>query len=195
MKNIKKAVAFFLCAGIMISLCGCGIPFLKKGDSEEGSTAKTEEKVDTFYSASTTITYSSGSDSNWSYGNQRKEFPKKEACYVRVGSTVSTEKNKGRGTEITVTYKFTGVANCKVELSDGIATEVDSGDPNVKIFTRTIAAEKAKKASESIVIFQYQPGSNASSITLEVSYDEHVPTQYDVRNTIYFSGDLPSDVH
>ena len=107
--------------------------------------------------------------------------------YVRISSTVITEKNKGVGTEITVTYRFTGAQNCKIELSDGIAKQVDSGDPNVVIFTRTISAAKEKKATESIVIFQYVPNSDASSITLEVSYDDHVPTQYDVRNTIYFS--------
>ena len=65
--------------------------------------------------------------------------------------------------------------------------KIDSGDPDVAIFKRMINAEKAKKEKESIVIFQYMPNSNAASVVLEVSYDEHVPAKHDVRNTIYFS--------
>lgn len=179
MRNIKKPISLILCGIMLFSLASC------KGNSESEGTE--EETVDTFYSASSSVSYSSGSDSNWSYGNQRKEFPQNETCYVRIGSTVITEKSKGVDTEITVTYKFTGAENCNIELSDGIATTVDSGDPNVVIYTRTIAAAKKNKAEESLVIFQYVPNENASSITLEVTYDDHVPTQYDVRNTIYFS--------
>lgn len=189
MNKIKRIVSLFLCAIMVLSLCGCSSPFGKKDEAatEKPPAEEKEEKIDTFYKANTNVSYSSGSDSNWSYGNQRKEFPQNEACYVRISSTVITEKNKGVGTDITVTYRFTGAQNCRIELSDGIATQVDSGDPNVVIFTRTISAEKEKKATESIVIFQYVPNSDASSITLEVTYDDHVPTQYDVRNTIYFS--------
>ena len=187
MKNTKRFVALLMCGVIVLSLCGCSSPFGKEDDGGSDEKPPAEEKVDTFYKANTNVSYSSGSDSNWSYGNQRKEFPQNEACYVRISSTVITEKNKGVGTEITVTYRFTGAQNCKIELSDGIATQVESGDPNVVIFTRTISAEKEKKATESIVIFQYVPNSDASSITLEVIYDDHVPSQHDVRNTIYFS--------
>ncbi len=189
MNNIKRFVALLLCGIIVLSLCGCSSPFGKKDDEGSNEKPPAEEKIDTFYKANTNVSYSSGSDSNWSYGNQRKEFPQNEACYVRISSTVITEKNKGVGTEITVTYRFTGAQNCRIELSDGIATQVDSGDPDVVIFTRTIGAEKEKKAAESIVIFQYVPNSEATSITLEVTYDDHVPAQYDVRNTIYFSKD------
>ncbi|MCR5843555.1 MAG: hypothetical protein K6G66_06335 [Oscillospiraceae bacterium] len=188
MKIIKRIVPIFLCVAIVLSLCGCTLPFMNKKDSEAEPTEK-PVKIDTNFNASTKVSYSSGSDSNWAYGNQRKEFPQNEACYVRISSTVIAEKNKGVGSEITITYKFTGAQNCNIELSDGIATQVDSGDPNVIVFTRTINAEKEKKATESIVVFQYMPNSDATSITLEVSYDEHVPAQYDVRNTIYFSKD------
>lgn len=192
MKEIKKIVSLLLCGVIVLSLCGCGLPFGKKDDSAEEKPPE-PEKIDTSFNADTNVSYSSGSDSNWSYGNQRKEFPRNEACYVRISNTVVAEKNKGVGTEITITYKFTGAQNCKIELSDGIATQVDSGDPDVVIFTRTVSAEKAKKATESIVIFQYVPNDSATSITLEVTYDDHVPSQYDVRNTIYFSSDKASD--
>lgn len=185
MKTIKRIVSLLLCGVIVFSLCGCSSPFGKK-DNDSAEKPPAEEKIDTFYNANTNVSYSSGRDNNWSYGNQRKEFPQNEACYVRISSTVITEKNKGVGTDITVTYRFTGAQNCSIELSDGIATQIDSGDPNVVIFTRTIGAAKEKKATESIVIFQYVPNSNASSITLEVTYDDHVSTQYDVRNTIYF---------
>ena len=187
MKKIKRFVVLLLCGVIVLSLCGCSSQKRKKDGEGSDEKPSAEEKIDTFYKANTNVSYSSGSDSNWSYGNQRKEFPQNEACYVRISSTVITEKSKGVGTEITVTYRFTGAQNCKIELSDGIATQVESGDPNVVIFTRSIGAEKEKKATESIVIFQYVPNSDASSITLEVIYDDHVPSQHDVRNTIYFS--------
>lgn len=188
MNTIKRVFPVFLCVAIILSLSGCALPFLNRKDADVEPTEK-PVKIDTNFNANTKVSYSSGSDSNWSYGNQRKEFPQNEACYVRISSTIIAEKNKGVGSEITVTYKFTGAQFCNIELSDGIATQVDSGNPNVIIFTRTINADKEKKASESIVIFQYMPSSNATSITLEVSYDEHVPAQYDVRNTIYFSKD------
>ena len=189
MKNTRRIAALLLCVVIALSLCGCvlPIPTFHKNEKAETNQPPIEEKIDTFYKANSTVSYSSGNDSNWSYGNLRKEFPQNEACYARVSSTVITEKSKGVGTEITVTYKFTGARNCRIELSDGIATQAGSDDPDIVIFTRTISAAKEKKATESVVIFQYVPNSEATSITLEVTYDDHVPTKYDVRNTIYFS--------
>lgn len=179
MSSMKKVLSLFMCAAIAVCFSGCNFPF--------GEKTSTEEKPDTSYQVNTSVSYSSGSDSNWSYGNQRKEFPRDETCYVRIGSTVIAEKSKGAGTEITVTYKFTGTQNCKIELSDGIAAKSESSDQNVEIFTRTISAEKEKRATESVVIFQYKPSSNANSVALEVTYDEHIAARYDVRNTIYFS--------
>ena len=184
---MKKYLSLLFCAAIIVALLGCNLPFLgKKGDASDDST-EVVEKIDTSFLTNTNVSYSSGSDSNWSYGNQRKEFPQNEACYVRVSSTVVSEKRKGVGTDIVVTYTFTGAANCRIELSDGIAQMIESNDPNVVIYSRAISAAKEKEAKESLVIFQYVPNSAASSITLEVMYDDHVPTKYDVRNTIYFS--------
>lgn len=186
MKKNYIMIYAIICSILVLSLCGCG-----KFSSKKEDTAKQEEvqEIDTNYVANTNISYSAGSDSDWSYGNQRKEFPQNDACYARISSTVGAEKKKGIGTEVEITYKFTGVQNCKIELSDGIASKIDCEDPDVAIYTRTINAEKAKKEKESIVIFQYTPDSNATSVVLEVSYDDHVPAQYDVRNTIYFSKD------
>ena len=174
MRQIKKYIVLICCVSMMLTLYSCGLPFGKK-------------KVDTHFSASTNISYSSGSDSNWSYGNQRKEFPKDDECYARIGSTVVAEKKSGRNKNITVTYTFTGTENCNIELSDGIADKVDSKDPDVQIYTREIAAKEAKKAAENIVIFRYIPDTAVDSVSVQVTYDDHVLEQYDVRNTIYFS--------
>ena len=182
MNTLKKTVSAFFCFIIMLSLSACTLPFLNGNPTDEKP-----EKIDTNYHTYTKIYYSAGSDANWSYGTFRKEFPRNEACYVRIISTVVAEKNRGVGSGITVTYRFTGAQNCSVELSDGIATQVDSGDPNVIIYTRTIEAAKEKKAKESFVTFQYTPNSDATSIKLEVTYDEHVPEKFDDLNTIYFS--------
>lgn len=177
MKYMKSILLIILCMGIVVSLCGCPI----HKDTEDA-----QEKIDTNFNAITSISYSSGSDNNWSYGNQRKEFPRYSACYARVGSTIAAEKKKGVGTEITITYTFTGTDNCKVELSDGIATLEDGSDPNTQVFKRTITAEKEKKATEDFIVFQYMPNGDANSITIKVTYDDHVPNQYDERNTVYF---------
>ncbi len=188
MKSKKKIILIVtsLIALLLLSGFKINIPFFNK-ENEDSSEKTKEVKIDTHFKVNSNVSYSSGSDSNWSYGNQRKEFPRDEACYVRATSVVITEKNKGVGTEITITYTFTGAKNCKIELSDGIAKKENSDDPNVQVYTRTVSAEKEKKASESLVIFQYTPYEEAENMVLEITYDDHVPEKYDVRNTIYFS--------
>lgn len=187
MKPMKRFLCLLLCGAIILSLIGCNLPFFGNNNDAEKSRKEDVETIDTNFKANTNVSYSSGSDSNWSYGNQRKEFPQNEACYVRISSTVIAEKRKGIGTDVTVTYRFTGANNCKIELSDGIATQIDSDDPNIIMYSRVISADKESKATESLVIFQYTPNSDATNIALEVLYDDHVPAQHDVRNTIYFS--------
>lgn len=142
---------------------------------------------DPWYSVQTSISYSSGTDSDWSYGNQRKEFPVTKPCYVRIGSSISADWhwgwNYGEGKAITITYRFTGAAICDIEVSDGFVTRQESDDPNVVIFTRTLVAKTSHE--EDIVIFRYNP-SQVGSISLEVIYDDQVKSQYDERNTVYF---------
>lgn len=135
----------------------------------------------------TSIAYSSGDTKNWTYGNQRKEFPNNETCYVRIGSTAITTGSfgKGSGDLVEVTYRFTGTENCKIELSDGKAEEITSDDPNVKEFVHTLTAAKEKKAEEDIMIFRYTPN-NAESVVLEVIYDDQVAEKFDELNTVYF---------
>lgn len=176
---MKKGLFWVMVLVLAIAMMtGCG-----KKDEDAGENVVEEIS---WLSAQTAISYSAGDDSNWAYGNQRKEFPDKEACYVRIASTLISEKNKKE--EVTITYRFTGVENCKVELSDGIAEKVETDDKNVIEYRRVVTAEKEKKAKESIVIFQYTPN-GAESITLEVFYDDQVASKYDDRNTIYFSDD------
>lgn len=141
-------------------------------------------------SVDTSIFYSAGNDGNWSYVNQRKEFPNNEACYVRISSTATTNSLLGRGvnTGITVTYRFTGVENCKIEVAEGRMTVTDTGDSNVVEFTRVINAEKEKEATESVVIFRYLPD-GAEKVTLEVIYDDQIAEKYDALNNVYFETD------
>ena len=135
----------------------------------------------------TSIAYSSGDTKNWTYGNQRKEFPNNESCYVRIGVTAITTGSfgKGNGDLITVTYRFTGTKNCPVQVSDGKAAEINTGDENVTAFTHFINAAKEKNASEDIMIFRYSP-EEAERVVLEVIYDDQVAEKYDAYNTIYF---------
>lgn len=167
-------------------LTGCG---KKSADSEAPDSSSEEEVVEEkdYLSVETSIYYSAGDDNNWVYGNQRKEFPNNEACYARIGSTAITTGafSKGVGDEITVTYRFTGADNCKIEISDGRATKVENTDSNVMEYTRTISAEKGKNAEESFMIFRYLPD-GAENMVLEVIYDDQVAEKYDILNTIYF---------
>ena len=137
------------------------------------------------YSVNTTIAYSAGDDSNWSYGNQRKEFSNKDDCYVRIATTTIADKKKGVDHEIMVTYKFTGIDICAVEISDGIAEKKDSSNPNVIEYQRALYPKLKKNATESVVIFRYSPKSSGS-IKLEVIYDDQISSQYDLANTVYF---------
>ncbi len=191
-KSVKLArmIAILLFAGLVFSGCA------KKGedspaeDAISESTEETEEGkkgfFDATFSAETTISYSAGDDSMWAYGNQRKEFPDGEPCYVRIGNRVITDKKSGVDREIIVTYRFTGTKNCSVEISDGQAKEIDTEDSNVTEYTMILNADKAKKAQENIVIFRYSP-KGAKQIALEVIYDDQIDVKYDTRNTIYFT--------
>ena len=183
MKTFKRIILIVIAFAAFISLSGFAfkIPFFNKDDDKPK-----EEKIDTNFKAVTSVSYSSGSDSNWSYGTLRKEFPRNEACYLRAGSTVIAEKNRGVDEEITITYTFIGAKNCKVELSDGIAKEEETDDPNVQVYTRIVKAQKEKKATESVVIFQYTPDEQAEDMELKITYDEHVPEGSDAFSKIYF---------
>lgn len=181
----RKSVVIIVIAAIMIvSLFGCG-----KKDKEAETPTQTETVIEekSYLSVDTSIYYSAGNDGNWSYVNQRKEFPNGEACYVRIASTAIADGfwNKGVGDEITVTYRFTGVENCTIEIAEGRVTAIDTGDSNVAEFTKTISAAKAKNAKESVVIFRYSPD-GAEKVTLEVIYDDQISEKYDALNNVYF---------
>lgn len=149
------------------------------------------------FSADTTIHYSSGEDSEWAYGNQQKEFPGDETCYVRIGCLPISDIDKGADTEITVIYRFTCTGSCEVKLADGIVTQVDSTEEGVYAFTRTLRALKDGETKEDIVIFQYTPNGEGS-VVLDVSYGDNIDERYDIRNTVYFSGkaaDVEAGIH
>jgi len=156
-------------------------------DSNEASSEPSQGMFDPWYSVETSIAYSSGTDSDWSYGNQRKEFTVEKPCYVRIGSSIVADWHwgwrYGEGSAITITYRFTGAQNCQIEVSDGFVTSVPSEDPNVLIFTRVLTAKSEHE--EDVVVFRYEP-IQVGSISLEVIYDNQIKSQFDERNTVYF---------
>ena len=89
-------VAVMLMAMIVFSGCAKKDEATSSGETisekSEATEPKEEKKgfFDATYSAETTISYSAGNDSSWAYGNQRKEFPDGEPCYVRISSTMIT---------------------------------------------------------------------------------------------------------
>ena len=184
--TIILALSIVICS---VFFAGCGRKDKKENNEPEKPDASVEETVKEkdYLSLETSIAYSSGDTKNWTYGNQRKEFPDNESCYVRIGSTaISTGTlGKGNGDSIEVTYRFTGTEKCNVEVSDGKATKVDTDDPNITEFKHTINAAKKKKAQEDIMIFRYSP-KGAESVVLEVIYDDQIAEKYDEFNTVYF---------
>lgn len=191
MIKMKKCVSVLIlgCFACSLFLTGCGSKDKKQEETETESSSATEMTVEEkdYLSVQTSIAYSSGDTKNWTYGNQRKEFPNNESCYVRIGSIAITSGafGKGNGDAIEVTYRFTGTENCKIELSDGKAEEILSDDSNVKEFVHTVTAAKEKKAEEDIMIFRYSPN-DAESVVLEVLYDDQVAEKFDELNTVYF---------
>jgi len=180
---------------LIFNLPGCNkedVPSSGESIPDEGSLMEDEKDssrwfLSASFSVETRVSYSAGNDNDWAYGNQRKEFPISQASYVRIGSKVITDKPWGVNKEILVTYRFTGAEDCDIEISDGIVTEVETGDANIVAYTRTLKAEREKKAKEDIVIFRYTPNERTKSVILEVLYDNQVDKKYDVRNTAYFS--------
>lgn len=150
-------------------------------------------KKEPIFSAETTIHYSDGENSDWSYTDLRKEFPYGDSCYARISSTVKSDSNKGKDAEIEIIYRFTGTENCHVEVADGNVTEINTKNENTKEFKAKIKAGKdsiifnnEKNAIQNIVVFRYDPLANGSVI-LEVIYDDVVDQQYDKRSTVYFT--------
>lgn len=183
LKKSKLWIVILLVISLTMTgmLSGCS----KDGDKESNETeVEVVEEKDYFY-IQTTVAYSAGDDMNWAYGNQRKEFPGDGPCYIRLGTTAISTKSKGLGEEIVTTYTFTGAKDCKIEIADGIVTEIESKNENVLIFTKTTTAAKEKKATEDFVIFKYTPN-GAESVVAEVTYDDQVQAKYDLRNTVYF---------
>lgn len=180
----KKLIGLLIATSMVASmLAGCGDETNSEATASEEVVAVEENE---HLAVNTVIAYSAGSDSDWSYGNQRKEFPDEEKCYVRIASTLTTDKGKYENSEVIVTYRFTGTNTCDVNVSDGLVQKVETGDPNVTEYTHSTYANKEKNAAEDIVIFQYIP-KGSDGITLEVIYDDQVAARYDARNAIYFN--------
>ena len=145
---------------------------------------------DPWFNVKTSIAYSSGSDKEWAYGNQQKEFSTTKPCYVRIGSAVQAVWHWfwwwGEGHEVTITYRLIGAESCSIEKSDGFLDPVETSDPNVLVFTKTIKAKK--EIEEEPVVFKYTP-KGVGSVCIEVKYDDSVHSAEDVRNTVYFVDD------
>lgn len=179
MHTTKSRVSLILLIALLVAvLAGCG------------------EKTPVF-SAETSIYYSAGDSKEWAYGNQQKEFPGDENCYVRINSILTSDIKEGIDSEITVTYRFTCNGDFHIELSDGIANEAKEVEDGVIEVTRILLAQNEKNAEDDIVIFQYVPN-GSGSVTIEVIYDDQVDARYDQRNTVYFSGkaaDVEAGIH
>ena len=190
---MKKTI--YLLIILMFLLTGCSKDNAEDSDNEAVPSVEdqtedydTEAVTNTAYSAQTTIHYSSGEDSNWAYGDLRKEFPAEKDCYVRVTNKVIRNKIKpfSKDIDIKITYRFTGVNNCNVEVADGLVNEVsNSTDSNVVEYEMMLKTNSESKAEDNIVVFKYTPTNNGSMV-LEVLYDDNIIEQNDKKSTIYF---------
>lgn len=209
-KVMSKVLIFTIICSMF--LIGCGTDKDEESETEVTTTAEgqikennslklqtsnarsTDDGEKDYLEMLTSIAYSTGDTKNWTYGNQRKEFTNNKSCYVRVGITAKSTNlfGKGKGDTVTVTYRFTGTDNCPVQVSDGKATEVNTGDSNVTEFSHIVTVSKKWKAPEDVMIFRYSPN-GAESVILEVIYDDQIAEKYDAYNTIYF--DKLTDTH
>lgn len=136
------------------------------------------------YSAKTQIAYS---EEGVRYKKGQKKAPVADT-YIRVSSIAM--KKHAWGKEMVAAYVFTGVEQVAVEPVEGAVDVFPSekyglDHKNVKIFTKTISANKAKKAVEEAVVFKATPKSEGS-LKLDVIYDETVPYLNDTSSTIEF---------
>lgn len=75
---------------------------------------------------------------------------------------------------------------CYTDANSSIMKVGMIGETNVQVYTRIVKAQKEKKATESVVIFQYTPDEQAADMELKITYDEHVPEGSDAFSKIYF---------
>lgn len=177
---LKMNRVFLIMMVSLLFLTGCASKEKTVDDEREN---KPEENNS--LSITTGISYSSGEEVNWVYGNQRKEFPDNKNCYVRIASKAITEKNRYSDLPIEVKYRFIGSEKCEVSISEGVVESVDTGDSNITEFTHTLYACKKNESKDDVVVFQYLPD-GAERIMLEVIYDDQVEQRYDARNEVYF---------
>ena len=137
------------------------------------------------YSANTDIVFSEGNSEEWKYSHNKREFPVKP-CYSKISTTAITKHFWGKEDEIQVYLLFTGAKNCDIESTKGVIDTVESGDPNVMIFKKTLYAAKEKKAETVTSEFKIVP-QKACGLRIDVVYDSTVPRKFDDSSTIYFT--------
>lgn len=153
-------------------------------DDEEGF-------FDADFSSKTDIAFSAGDSDNWNYSHNKREFPV-DKCYARISSTAITKHFWGKNDKFDVYYIFTGTKKCDVESSKGNVESIESDDPNVTIYKKTLEAAKAKKAETISSEFTITP-KEACGLRVDVIYDSSVPSKYDDSRTIQFSKNAKKD--
>ena len=137
------------------------------------------------YSANTDIVFSEGNSEEWKYSHNKREFPVKP-CYSKISTTAITKHFWGKEDELQVYMIFTGSQNCDIESTKGVVDTVESEDPNVMIFKKTLYAAKEKKAETITSEFKIVP-QKACGLRIDVVYDSTVPRKFDDSSTIYFT--------
>lgn len=185
---MKKLLLALLSISLLLSLTACKN---KETESNEDIAEENNGLFAEVLSAKTGIYYSSGQDNNWSYENFRKEFSSGESCYVRINSKVISNKKIGSSDKVTVIYRFTGVNNCEVEITDGTAVEQKTNNSDVAEYVLTIKSDKASKfddkdVKETTVVFKYTPKGDGN-IVLDVIYEGNIEQSYNQMSKIYFA--------
>ena len=138
------------------------------------------------YTVITDTYYSAGNESDWSYGNQRKEFSVNKDCYFRLDTLMDSDNRRGNKKDVELTITFTGTDICDISQYEGNSYSSVSKDKNKITYNFTIKTKrKSTKADINTFIFKYEP-KKSGEVTVNISYDDNIAPNEDKMNKIVF---------
>lgn len=158
-RTIAMILVVCLLMGMMVSMSGC-----KKEEVEY-----TVSKKDFYYSE----------DNGSTYGNRRIKFEVGQEIYMQLQIEVDT--NVEEVEELKVSLKIPNIDSVDAYYYSGQKiTPVKDDINNVTVYTFTIATNDT-----SLYFFKFVPTS-ASTVQMELDFEDPVPERYDTINTIEF---------
>ena len=156
----ERFIGILITIGVGIVLLAIAVILLVTGIKEYG--------IEPVLTPTTSMYYSTGSEDNWTYGDQRKEFPIGKSCYFRADILVDSNNSKGNERPITIKMTFTGTDNCAVQVSDSKGLQDTIVDDNSTTYIFEIPAKKNNEDYTPFV-FKYYP-IEAGDVSVDIAY-------------------------